>query len=119
MLGLVGSFTLTTLICAITMQFTEFGIQPSDLVTGFAFDFPIEYLGLALAVYGYTGVNSGEIPAYTYWCIEKGYPSYIGHDRDDPAWPERARGWLKVLHADVWNQALALLGLALSWRARG
>ena len=119
MLGLVGSFTLTTLICAIAMQFTEFGIQPSDLVTGFAFDFPIEYLALALAVYGYTGVNSVEIPAYTYWCIEKGYPSYIGHDRDDPAWPERARGWLKVLHTDVWLSLIILTCATLPFYVLG
>jgi hypothetical protein len=63
MLALVGSFTLATLVCSITMQFTEFGVSTLDLAAGFAFDFPAEYL--ALAVYGYTGVDSGEIAAYT------------------------------------------------------
>ena len=108
MLGLVCSFTLATLVCSITMQFTEFGISRSDLAAGFAFDFPFEHLALALAVYGYTGVNSGEIAAYTYWCVEKGYPSYVGHDRDDPEWLARARGWTKVLHADVWVALIIL-----------
>lgn len=111
MLVLVISFTLTTLICAIAMQFTEFGMTGEDLAAGFAFDFPMEYLVLALAVYGYTGVNSGETAAYTYWCVEKGYPSYIGANREDPAWEARARGWLKVLHTDVWV-TLAILTCA-------
>ena len=48
MLGLVGSFTLATLICSITMQFTEFGITAADLAAGLSFDFPGEVLPLAL-----------------------------------------------------------------------
>ena len=119
MLGLVCSFTLATLVCSITMQFTEFGISRSDLAAGFAFDFPFEYLALALAVYGYTGVNSGEIAAYTYWCVEKGYPSYVGHDRDDPEWLARARGWIKVLHADVWVALIILTCATLPFYVLG
>ena len=111
MLALVGGFTLATLVCAFSMQTTEFGVSARDLAAGFALDFPMEYLPLALAVYGYTGVNATEIPAYTYWCIEKGYPSYIGDDHEDPARLERARGWLKVLNTDVWL-SLAILTCA-------
>ncbi len=99
---LVMAFTLGTLITAVTMQTTEFRISVEDLARGFTFEFPVEYLVLALAAYGYTGVNSGEVSAYTYWCVEKGYPSFIGDDRDDPRWPERARGWIRVVHLDVW-----------------
>ncbi|HIG40851.1 MAG: Nramp family divalent metal transporter [bacterium] len=112
LLGLVIVFTTTTLICAITMQFTEFSISWSDIGSGFTFDLPVEYIGLALAVYGYTGVNSGETAAYTYWCIEKGYPTFIGPRRDDEpeyaAWLARARGWIKVLHMDVWLTLIIL-----------
>ena len=39
---------------------------------------------------------------YTYWCIEKGYPNYLGSDRSDPLWETHARSWMKVLHTDVW-----------------
>ncbi len=105
LLGLVVGFTVATLICAITMQFTEFRISWSDIRSGLTFDLPLEYIAIALAVYGYTGVNSGETAAYTYWCIEKGYPTFIGR-RDDQAsdaeWLARARGWIRVLHMDVW-----------------
>lgn len=119
MLGLVASFTLATLVCSITMQFTEFGITRSDLLAGLSFQFPMEYVVLALAVYGYTGVNSGEIAAYTYWCVEKGYPSYIGESRDDPAWPERARGWIKVLQTDVWLALIILTCATLPFYVLG
>jgi Mn2+/Fe2+ NRAMP family transporter len=108
MLFLVISFTLTTLVCAFMMQATEYRMTLDNLTAGFTFDFPVEYAVLALAMYGYTGVNSGEISAYMYWCVEKGYPNYIGADRSDPRWPQRANGWLKVLRTDVWVTLLIL-----------
>ena len=108
MLFLVISFTLITLICALMMQATEFQMSFADLSSGLNFDFPAEYAVLALAMYGYTGVNSGEIAAYMYWCVEKGYPSYIGADKSDPKWPARAQGWLKVLRTDVWVTLIIL-----------
>ena len=111
MLALVISFTAITLVCAILMQFTEYAIDTADIAAGFRFQFPAEYAVIALAMYGYTGVNSSENSAYTYWCIEKGWPGRIGHDRRDPAWAARARGWLRVMHLDVWT-TLGILTLA-------
>ena len=108
LLVLVVGFTATTLVCAITMQFTEFAISWSDVRSGFTFDLPIEYMALALAVYGYTGVNSGETAAYTYWCIEKGYPTYIGSESDSGDWLGRAKGWIRVLQMDVWLTLIIL-----------
>lgn len=108
LLGLVIGFTVTTLVCAINMQFTEFRVSWSDIRTGLTFDLPLEYLGLALAVYGYTGVNSGETAAYTYWCIEKGYPTFIGPRAASEEWLTRAKGWIKVLHMDVWLTLIIL-----------
>lgn len=107
MLALVMSFTLATLVCAITMQFTEYGVTRADIAAGFTFDFPLEYLVIALAVYGYTGVNAGETSAYSYWCVEKGYPSFIGRS-DAPGWEKRARGWIRILQTDVWVTLLIL-----------
>ncbi len=108
MLGLVMSFTVITLFSSGVMQTTEFQMTLEDLAEGFSFEFPIAVAALAIAMYGYTGVNGGEIAAYTYWCVEKGYPKYIGADSTDPRWVERARGWIKVLHADVWLTLLIL-----------
>ncbi|MDZ7684348.1 MAG: Nramp family divalent metal transporter, partial [Gammaproteobacteria bacterium] len=109
MVVLVMSFTAATLTCAIAMQWTPFSVTAQDIGAGLSFDFPMEYLVLALAVYGYTGVNSGETSAYTYWCIEKGYPAFIGDRREDDAdWLTRARGWVGVLHMDVWLTLIIL-----------
>ena len=111
MLVLVMTFTVITILCAILMQGTEYATRASQLAEGFQFDFSTEFAVLALAAYGYTGVNSGEISAYSYWCIEKGYPARIGRFEDTPAWYARAHGWLKVLRTDVWI-TVCLLTLA-------
>ena len=108
MLALVMGFTAMTILSAVMMQFTEFQLTSDDLATGFTFDFPLEHAALAIAMYGYTGVNAAEISAYTYWCVEKGYPKYVGADRDDPGWVARAKGWIKVLHTDVWATLIIL-----------
>jgi manganese transport protein len=102
MVFLVMTFTLLTLLSAVLMQGTEFATRLTDLSAGLKFDFATEVAVLALAAYGYTGVNSGEISSYSYWCVEKGYPARIGRFEDSDAWYERARGWLKVLRTDVW-----------------
>ena len=73
---------------------------------------------LALAAYGYTGVNSGEISSYSYWCIEKGYPARIGRYDGSEAWYRRARGWLKVLRTDVWITLVLLTCASNSLGAR-
>ena len=104
MLVLVVTFTLTTLICSISMQFTEYRTTPAEVLGGMSIDFGVfvTFAVLALSAYGYTGTTSGDISSYTYWCIEKGYPSFVGSDRNDPNWESHARGWMKVLHTDIW-----------------
>jgi len=105
MMVFVISFTVLTISSAILMQTTEYATQFEQVASGFDFYFPfenIEWAILALAAYGFTGVNSGEISSYSYWCIEKGYPGRIGAYQDTPEWYARAHGWLKVLRTDVW-----------------
>lgn len=115
MLALVISFTIATIISALLMQTTEFRATPADIASGFTFEFPLEYAALALAMYGATGVAAGEVSAYTYWCIEKGYPSFIGSDRSDPGWVDRALGWTRVVQTDVWVTLLILTCATLSF----
>ena len=102
MLVLVMSFTFATIVSALLMQTTEYQVTATDILSGLTFDFPLEHAVLALAMYGATGVAASEIAGYTYWCVEKGYPTFIGGDRDAPGWAERARGWIRVIHTDVW-----------------
>jgi hypothetical protein len=102
MLVLVAGFTMASLVSVFAMQSTEYRFSLNDVARGLEFRFPAGYLVSALAVYGATGVNSAEISTYSYWCIEKGYPSFIGGDSADPSRLERARGWIKVLQSDIW-----------------
>ena len=108
MLVFVFVFTATTVACAFLMQNTPYATSLSDVAAGFTFDFPLEYVVLALAAYGYTGVNANEISAYSYWCVEKGYPARIGPYDGSQAWTERAQGWLKVLRTDIWITLIIL-----------
>ena len=102
MLLLVMTFTVLTLVSAGLMQGTQFATRAEDLISGFSFNFHTEVAVLALAAYGYTGVNSGEISSYSYWCVEKGYPARIGMYDGSDAWYQRAHGWLRVLRTDIW-----------------
>ena len=111
MLAMVVVFTLMTMVSAGLMQTTEYATRLSDIASGFTFEFHVEYAVLALAAYGYTGVNAGEISTYQYWCVEKGYPGRIGPYEDTPEWRTRALGWLQVLRTDVWI-TLGILTLA-------
>ncbi|MGD2141801.1 MAG: Nramp family divalent metal transporter [Burkholderiales bacterium] len=108
MLVLVVTFTVLTIVGLVLMQGTEFAMHTTDVVSGLKFEFSTAFAVLALATYGYTGVNSGEIAAYTYWCIEKGYSARIGRFDDSPEWYRRAHGWLRVLRTDVWTTLIIL-----------
>jgi manganese transport protein len=113
MLVFVLSFTVLTIAGVVLMQDTGFAARTSDIVNGFRFEFSTTFAVLALATYGYTGVNSGEISAYTYWCIEKGYPARIGRFDNSPEWYRRAHGWLRVLRTDVWMTLLILTAASI------
>ena len=101
LLVMVASFSVATIVCALLMQTTEYRATLDDLTAGLTFDFPLEHLVLAIGMYGATGVAAAEIAAYTYWCVEKGYPSFVGGDRTDPGWVARAKGWIRVVQVDV------------------
>ena len=101
LIPLVFIFTLTTLVCLGLMQSTDRAVTMGDIASGMQFEFDPTFAVLALAVYGYTGVNSAEISAYTYWCVEKGYPARVGKPSAGDDYVGRAQGWLSVLHLDV------------------
>jgi Mn2+/Fe2+ NRAMP family transporter len=119
MLVFVVTFTVLTIAGALLMQGTEFATRASDIVSGFKFEFSTTFAVLALAAYGYTGVNSGEISAYTYWCIEKGYAARIGRFDDTPEWYRRAHGWLRVLRTDVWMTLIILTAATIPFYILG
>ena len=98
---MVATFTILTMVCAILLQFTPYAITWEDVRTGLQFQFPAFAVAAALGAYGATGVTAGESMSYTYWCVEKGYARFAGPTDDSPDWIRRARGWIRVMQADV------------------
>jgi len=96
LLVMVLFFSFMTLIIAISMQSTEYQVRFTQISQGLTFSFPTEYLPLALAVFGFTGISYGEIMAYTYWCLEKGYAKNSGNDL------EETKHWIRTMQTDVW-----------------
>ena len=98
---LVVTFTFITVTCAVLLQLTDYAITWEEMRGGLTFGFPAIAIVAALAMYGGTGVGSGEQMAYTYWCVEKGYARFAGPADDSDDWIRRARGWIQVMQTDV------------------
>lgn len=128
---LVVSFTFITLGNVVSLQFTEdWSLSTAELLHGFSFrlsdeENPWDSLATALATFGIIGVGATELITYPYWCLEKGYARYTGKRTDDPAWAERARGWMRVMHYDTFismvvytiaTMAFFLMGVAVLYR---
>jgi Mn2+/Fe2+ NRAMP family transporter len=103
--AMVAMFTISTIVAMITLQWTPYRVSAANIVEGLKFQLPASFT-VAFAAFGVTGVGASELIYYPYWCIEKGYARHIGPRDDSPSWNQRARGWLRVLHADA---ALSLL----------
>jgi Mn2+/Fe2+ NRAMP family transporter len=101
MTTLVVAFTFLTVLCAVLLQMTEYAITWEEVLGGLTFSFPTFSVIAALAMYGGTGVGTGEQMAYTYWCVEKGYSRFAGPADPSDDWVRRAKGWVKVMQTDV------------------
>ncbi|GAA2607600.1 Nramp family divalent metal transporter [Streptomyces axinellae] len=100
-------FTVITVSLAVGLPATEFGYGAGDIGGGFSFEIPAGTVGIALAVFGITGVGADEMTTYTYWCMEKGYARWTGPDDGSEERARRAEGWIKVMRLDT------LTGLAV------
>src|SRR5262245_20277619 len=105
---LVAAVTLITVICVGMLPGAGFPVRLEDLRDGFSLrvlDVLRENklaVAAAFGAFGITGVGASELYAYPYWCLEKGYARFTGTRSPDPAWAERARGWLRVMYLDAW-----------------
>jgi Mn2+/Fe2+ NRAMP family transporter len=97
----VGLFTLMTLFAAVMMVRMPQFFTWDNIREGLAFKFPTGGLAEAVAVFGITGVGASELFMYPYWCVEKGYARFAGRRDESPAWLDRARGWVRVMHVDI------------------
>jgi hypothetical protein len=102
-MGLVVSFTVLTVSCALLLFMRPEFFSMSSVLEGLTFRLPQGGFVTAVATFGITGVGATELVMYPYWCIEKGYARYTGRRDDTPAWRKRAFGWVKVMGVDVVN----------------
>lgn len=122
---MIGLFTILTFTSLYFLQYTDFQIHLSDVLSGLTFDLPAAAVGVAIAAFGITGVGGDEIIHYTYWCSEKGYATHAGPFEDTEEWKRRAKGWIKVMQLDaifamivytLVTAAFYLLGAAVLYR---
>ncbi|MFP5415476.1 MAG: Nramp family divalent metal transporter [Actinomycetes bacterium] len=99
---LVMLVTLFAVVVLFMVQFTEFAWSAGDIADGLRFQVAAGAMGVALSMFGMTGVGAGEITAYTYWVVEKGYAAWSGPNDGSQAWVDRARGWIRVMKLDAW-----------------
>ncbi len=99
--AMVLVFTLLTVGLALALPFTPFAYSAADIAGGFSFTIPLGALGIAIAVFGLTGVGADEMTTYTYWCMEKGYARWTGPDDGSEERAQRAEGWIKVMRLDI------------------
>lgn len=121
-LALLAAFTLMTLASVVALQWTDYAITASDLVSGLQGRFPEgeTFVFFLFGAFGLTGVGGDEIMQYTYWLLEKGYASHAGPTApDDPAWRARARGWIRVMYADALLSLLAYTGVTTAFYLLG
>lgn len=99
--AMVVIFTTCTLGAVVLLQWTRYAMDGADLLHGFEFRMPENFVW-AFAAFGITGVGASELIYYPYWCIEKGYARHVGPRDASPEWVERARGWSRVMAVDAW-----------------
>ncbi|MFE5775215.1 Nramp family divalent metal transporter [Brachybacterium sp. NPDC056505] len=99
---LVLVVTAFAVIMLFLLNGTEYAWTLGDVADGMQLRIAAGSAGVALAMFGMTGVGAGETTAYTYWVVEKGYAAWTGVDDGSQAWVDRARGWISVMKVDVW-----------------
>ncbi|MGO1599834.1 MAG: Nramp family divalent metal transporter, partial [Brachybacterium sp.] len=99
---LVLLVTAFAIVMVFLLNGTEFAWSLADLGDGMRFEIAAGAFGVALAMFGMTGVGAGETTAYTYWVVEKGYAAWTGPNDGTESWVARARGWISVMKVDAW-----------------
>jgi manganese transport protein len=97
----VALFTLITVLAAVVLSRMDAFFSWKDVGQGLRPQLPPRGLATAVAVFGITGVGASELFMYPYWCVEKGYARFTGQREDTEQWRARARGWIRVMHVDI------------------
>lgn len=97
----VALFTVITALAAIVLMRMPRFFSWTAVADGLRFELPPAGIGMAVAVFGITGVGAAELFMYPYWCVEKGYAQFTGVREPSGGWERRARGWIRVMHFDI------------------
>ncbi|WP_051486997.1 Nramp family divalent metal transporter [Brachybacterium phenoliresistens] len=117
--ALVVTFTVFTVILALSLPATAFGYDLADIAGGFTLGIPAGAAGIAIAVFGLTGVGADEMTTYTYWTMEKGYARWTGPEDGTPERAARARGWIRVMQLDLLVAWIVTTACTLSFYIMG
>ncbi len=97
----VALFTVLTVLAAMVLVRMPQFFSWNAVADGLRLQLPSAGLGMAVAVFGITGVGASELFMYPYWCVEKGYAQFTGRRDESDEWQRRARGWIRVMHVDI------------------
>ena len=100
-LVMIAFFTVFTFSSLYFLKYTNYHISLENILEGLSFKLPKAALAFAFGAFGITGVGADEIIHYNYWCLEKGYASFVGPRDDSAAWNARVKGWVKVMQLDA------------------
>ncbi len=99
---LVVLVTASAVVLVFGIQATPFAWDGADVGSGLTFQLALGAVGVAISMFGLTGVGAGEVTSYSFWCVEKGYAAWTGPNDGSQAWVKRARGWISVMKMDAW-----------------
>lgn len=99
---LVVAVTAAAVVMVFGLQATPFAFSTGDVAGGLSFQIAAGSMGVALSMFGLTGVGAGEISSYSFWVVEKGYAAWAGPNDGSEEWAARARGWIRVMKLDAW-----------------
>lgn len=111
---MVAAFTICTLIAVGSLQWSDFAISTSDILSGFKFELPDNFT-TAFGAFGIIGVGASELIFYPYWVLEKGYARSVGVNDKSEAWYGRAKGWMKVMQVDAWVSMVIYTGATVAF----
>jgi Mn2+/Fe2+ NRAMP family transporter len=122
--AMVAIFTFITLGNVVGLQsLPAWQIPLSSWIDGLSFGLPQgdpwKSLAMAFATVGIIGVGAAELIQYPYWCIEKGYAKRTGPYDGSIEWGRRARGWLRVMKADIWVSMVIYTAATIGFFALG
>lgn len=101
---LVAGFTLSVLLCLALIQFGPYRITLDQVRSGLSFQAPPGSGYYLISLFGALGTGANELFMYPYWLRESGYSAASGARPaagDAEPWLGRARGWIRVMKADV------------------